>query len=177
MAKHKTYDVSKYKVDPDLMSMAHRIAHMLDWAAKVYPTVFFHPTVILQGIMGYKSTPRINTKETESVRNSMGHAQKYLMEKYKRGFVSQPGVGYRATVDSADVMATTVEKKRTRFNSARIHLGQAVDLVNPKEIPNTEEGKRLKANYYNLKDATKTLFSAEFEKRILAPPAEVSPKM
>jgi hypothetical protein len=176
MAKYKNYDVSKYKVDPDLMSMAQRIAHMLDWCSKVYPGTFFHPTVILQGIMGYKHTPRINTKEAESVRNTMGHAQKHLMDKYKRGFVSMPGMGYRATVDSEDIMSTTVEKKRARFNSARIHLGQAVDLVNPREIPNTENGKRLKANYYNLKDATKTLFSAEFEKKILAPPLEATEK-
>ena len=169
---HKSYDVSKYLSDPTLTSFSHRVAHFLDWAAKKYPGSFFQTTVILQAVMGYTKTPRSNSRDAQSIKNSMSGAQRHLMNLYRRGLVAETHVGYRATTDSEDVVRNTVVKKAMRLNGARVQLRRALDIVNPREIPNTESGKQLKAYFYNLRDTTKVLFSDEFERRLLPQPEE-----
>lgn len=166
---NKNYDVSKYVTDPDITSIAGRIAHFLDWAAKKYPGTYFHPTIILQAIMGYARAPRANSRDVFGIKNSMSNAHRLLMKNYSRGIVTEPSVGHRATTTADDAIKNTVTKRARQLNNAKTQLNAALSIVNPKEISSTEEGKALKEYYFNLKSSTKALFSEEFERRLLPP--------
>lgn len=170
MSRYKSYDVSKYKPDSSLTSFGARTAHFLDWAAGKFPKSFFPPNIILQAIQGLSRPPRSNAQEIQSVRNGMQIAQKYLLQRHSRTLIYENSLGYRATVDSEDVAVNAVPQRVARFNSSRVRLRASLDLINAKDLPNTEEGRMLKAYIYNVKDATKSLFSPEFERRLLPPP-------
>jgi len=123
-----------YKVDAT-MSLAQRIAHLLDWAAKKGVGVLIPYNVICRHIMGYNYTPRMNNEEVDGIRRKLSSARPHLQKKYKRDLRNVSGVGARATVDSIDLVKTSLPGNVRRVNSAHAALARNAELVDVAKLP------------------------------------------
>ena len=165
----KRSDISQYESDP-AQSMTRRIAHFLDWAANNKPREFLQYNVVLKAVMGYKHLPRLETKEVEFVRSAITRVRKVLLEVYKRGTVTMPGVGVRATVDDADMVVHEVTKKGQRVQSAVKSFTASVSIVNPANIPKTPEMAPYNQYIKKAKDVAAQFGSQDFLNKLLPPP-------
>lgn len=123
------------------MSRPARVAAALNYAAETAPGAILAYNVVLQMIMGYKHQPRLGTEEVKSLRGTMTAAGKILHEKYGRGKHAVPGVGVRATIDSADRLVTEIPRKRSIAGAAVNSLTKSMAAINIKDVPNTPELK------------------------------------
>jgi hypothetical protein len=167
----KRSDVSQYEPDTT-QSMTKRIAHFLDWAADNMPKEFLQYNVVLKAVMGYKHLPRLETKEVEFVRSAITRVRKVLLETYRRGTVTMPGVGVRATVDDSDMVVHDVTKKGKRVQSAVKSFTEAVNIVNPANIPKTPEMAPYTKYVRDAKEVAAVFGSKDFLNRLLPPKTE-----
>lgn len=167
----KRADVSQYEPD-STQSMTKRIAHFLDWAAANMPKEFLQYNVILKAVMGYKHLPRLETKEVEFVRSAITRVRKVLLEQYKRGTVSMVGVGVRATVDDADMVAFDVVKKGKRVQSAVKSFTDSVNIVNVAAIPRLPENVALIRYARDSKTFVSEIGSTGYLQKLLPPGRE-----
>jgi hypothetical protein len=168
-----TLDISKFTTNHKL-SIPHRAAEYLNWAAKNYPHQYTPYNLMCQALMGYDRTPKLKNAEVERLRNSLGRIRVILIEKYDRDLVSQPGLGPRATVDDADKLKMVLPKKSARLASARAGFVNTANSIDPKQIPNTPELAALKDWFgRSVKDVVKQIGSKSFE-ALLLPPSTMS---
>lgn len=147
-----------------------RCAHFLDWAAATYPRQYVPYNYVVKAIEGYGKLPRLETQEVDAMRQRLARVRDLLHRDYKRDLDTQPGVGVRATVDSADVLVTTAEKRGKRLIAAKNAFEQTVRLVDPAKLPDTPAMARHKKWFQtSLRDLLKSL--PDLERRAL-PPAE-----
>lgn len=168
MTGKKKGDVSGYTVDPEL-SMTKRIAHFLDWAATHRPKEFQAFNVILQAIMGYKHLPRLTSEEVKFVQRASSRVRAEVLKAYKRGFVSQPGLGVRATVDDSDMVKFDLPKKGQRVQSAMNSFTASVNVVNPANIPKTPEMAPYMKYLRGTKEVVALFESNDFMQKLLPP--------
>lgn len=170
-----TLDISKFEVDSKL-SIAHRAAQYLDWAAKHYPHQYTPYNLLLQALMGYERTPKLSNAEVTRLRSASGRIRKLLVEKYARDLVVQPGLGPRATVDATDKLKMVMPKKAARLASARGQFVATANSIDPKLIPNTPEMAPMKDWFIrSVKDVVKQISSKEFEDKLLPPNTATRP--
>ncbi len=164
--------ISGYQHDAK-MSTPHRAAHYLDWAAQHYPKQYTPYNVLLKAIQGFSRMPQLKSAEVEQLRGCMQRVKYVLLTRYGREMDAQPGIGVRATVDSADALTVALPKKMRRLRSAKNAVIQTTDLIDPSTLPNTAEMKPWK-EWFNrsVKDVRKMLSSAEFEQKLLPPSSE-----
>jgi hypothetical protein len=164
----KRGDISTYKFDPE-MSQTKRIAHFLDWASQHMPKEFLPYNVVLKAVMGYKHLPRLDTKEVLFIRHAITRVRKTLLDTYKKGLVSMPGVGVLATVDDADMVINDVAKKGQRVQSAVNSFTASVNVVNPANIPKTAEMAPYQKYIRQAKDVAALFGTSEFMQKLLPP--------
>lgn len=164
-----TLDISKFETNHKL-SIPHRAAQFLDWAAKNYPHQYTPYNLLLQAVMGYDRTPKLKNAEVERLRNASGRIRMLLVDKYARDLVVQPGLGPRATVDDADKLKMVMPKKAARLQSARISFVSTANSIDTKTIPNSPELSTLKDWFgRSVKDVVRQIGSKEFERKLLPP--------
>lgn len=166
----KRAEVSQYESDSS-QSMTKRIAHFLDWAAVNMPKEFLQYNVVLKAVMGYKHLPRLETKEVEFVRSAISRVRKVLLDVYKRGTVTMPGVGVRATVDDADMVAFDVVKKGKRVQSAVKSFTDSVNIVNVSAIPRLPENAGIIKYARDAKAVVADIGTTDYLKKLLGPAA------
>ena len=167
----KRADLHHYESDQS-QSMTRRIAHFLDWAAENMPKEFLQYNVVLKAVMGYRHLPRLETKEVEFVRSAITRVRKVLLSVYKRGTVTMPGVGVRATVDDADMVIHDVSKKGQRVQSAVNAFTASVNVVNVANIPKTPEMAPYQKYIKDAKAIAANFGSPEFLQKLLPPKTE-----
>lgn len=163
--------VEQYEFDPG-ESQTRRIAHFLNWAADHMPKEFLPYNVVLKAITGYKHLPRLDTKEVESVRSAMSRVRKILLQTYRRGTVTMPGVGVRATIDDADMVIHDVTKKGKRAEAAFTSYKESVNAVDVTKIPKTAEMAPYQKYIRGAKDVVALFGSDDFMKKLLPPNTE-----
>jgi hypothetical protein len=137
----KEIDV-RYFIDNVLetgMRIPGRIAAALNYCAEAHPKKLVPYNILHQMVMGFAKASSQNSKDVESIRTKMTGATRILHEVYGRGKHSVPGVGVRATVDSADRLATEVVRKRGAAGAAVRSLTKSMGAIEIKEVPNTPE--------------------------------------
>lgn len=171
MTKQRKTVVIDYEPLPG-MSLTQRIAHFLDWAAKNLRYQYFPAQEILKAINKYKTTPRAASKETESVKACMTRARELLRKEYKRGYVCQRGIGYRATVNDEDKTRFDLTDRTKRLASAKINVDNSLEMIDTRRITSsTQEGRKLRNFVQNVKQISKLISDDRIQK--LLPPAKV----
>lgn len=131
-------DISGYQHNPKL-SITQRAAHYLDWSAREYPKQFTPYNLLVKAIMGFGTTPRLDSDAVNSLRSNMQRVKHYLVGTYGRELVSEPGVGVRATTDDADLLTTSLPVRLRRLQGAQKAVANTASLIDPTKIPDTPE--------------------------------------
>ncbi len=169
--KNAALSFENYEFD-EKTSLVQRTAHALDWAATHFPMQFVPYNVLLKAINGFGYTPRLGSVGVENLRSSMSRVKKTLRITYGKGLVSEPGVGVRATIDSADQLRTDVRRAASRHHSSGKALAAAASLVNLSDVPNTPENKKILTwAKTSLRNTLSQIDSPEF-KKLLEPVSE-----
>jgi len=158
-----------FKIDTT-MSIPHRIAFLLDWAASHNPSALIPYNVILKYVMGYGHTPRVNNDEVETLRRKLSSARPILQKKYKRDIRNVSGVGARATVDDLDLVKSSLPGNVRRVNSAHAALQRNAELVNVGKLPDHGPDKSWRDWYSRaVTPALKAIGSDERISKLLPP--------
>jgi hypothetical protein len=153
--------------------MVRRAAHFFDWAATYYPKQWVPWNWTLQAILGQARTPKQDAHAVLALRDSGGRIREVLQKDYQRDFTVGKGLGARATKDSEDVLKTQGVKTSRRIQGAIRAAQKTLDLINPKQIPDTAENrpwKRWLARGFN--GAMREIGTEAFHKKLLAPGEE-----
>lgn len=127
------------------MTVPQKAAYVLNYCAIHYPYKMVAYNILLQMVTGQDKQPRLKTKEVLDLQSRMTAATKILHEKYGRGKHYLPGVGVRATVDSADRLKHEVTRKRKAASSSMKSLAQSMTSINIREVPDSPEFRTEKA--------------------------------
>jgi hypothetical protein len=158
------------------LPLVRRAAHFFDWAAVHYPKQWVPWNWTLQAILGQARTPKQDAHAVLALRSTGSRIRQILQLDYQRDFTVGKGLGARATVDSEDTLKTQGVKTAIRIRGAVKAAQKTLDLINPKQIPDTAENKPWKRWLSrSLRDAMKEIGSATFERKLLAP-GEEKPK-
>lgn len=160
---------SGYVPDTEL-PLAKRIAHFLDWAAEHRPKEFIQYTEITKEIMGYSHMPRAKTAEVEHIQKTASRSRTVLRKEYKRGMVSKPGLGVRATVDDADMTMNVLTKRAKTLAGAGAKFVETHSDIDPTKLSTTGEiGKYREWLTHEAADTVKKLTAPSFKQSLLPP--------
>lgn len=149
------------------MTGVDRSVDFLLWAAKSFPYRPVPITHVVRIALSEPKLPKEESTEVASFRKKMTTIRRKLLRDHKRGLVYHPGMGYRATVDSEDVVENVMEKNRKRVQSSIASMSDTESIVDRKELKTT----RVKDRFEDLSEASKRLNSPSIQNR-LAPPKE-----
>lgn len=150
------------------MTGVDRSVDFLLWAAKNFPYRPVPITHIARVALSEPKLPKEESTEVISFRKSkMKTIRKKLMRDNKRGLVYHPGMGYRATVDSEDVVENVMEKNRKRVQSSIASMSETESIVDRKDL----KSARVKNRFEDLSEASKRLNAPAIQNR-LTPPEE-----
>ncbi len=170
LMKSLDQQLKDYRPDDEVSSVAARVAHFLDWAAKIGPGQYIPYNIATKTVLRLPRNPQLNSKEVETLRSRMSEVRKILQRQYGRDLDSQVGIGVRATYDDADTLTVSLPKKMRRFNAAKKSLSDTAALIDEKNVPNTPELKQWKAWLRNsVSDVLRLVGSADFEQKCLPP--------
>jgi hypothetical protein len=170
MTKKRKAAVADYESLPG-MSLTQRVAHFLDWAAKNLRYQYFPAQEVVKAVNGYKKTPRANSKEADSVRSCMPRVRALLCKEYKRGYICQRGVGYRATVNDEDKARYDLADRTKRLASAKVNVDSSLGLIDARKISGSNaEGRRLRSFVRNVKKISSLISDDRIQK--LLPPVQ-----
>lgn len=166
--------VANYEPPPG-MSLTQKVAHFLDWASKHVKYQYFQPNEIVKVINSYNHTPRLNSKETASVKACMYRVRTILREEYGRGYVCQRKIGYRATVNDDDKARFDLPDRAKRLVTAHNNVNHSLSLIDVNKISSTDEGKKLRGFVKNVKQIS-GLISEDRIQKLLPPVTEENPE-
>lgn len=113
----------------DGVSVALKIAQMLDWAAMKAPgTIVTYPQ-IAKVILSLGRLPRQDAREVEMVRSRVSSARQKLISDFERDLVTEPGIGCRATFSDADTIANCITKRTRRLLLAKDRLTESINIL------------------------------------------------
>jgi len=169
MKKNGALDIRGFKPDYK-QALTTRAAHFLHWAAINYPRQYTPYNVLVKAVQGYSKMPQLKSEEVERMRAGMTRVREILRTRFQRELDSVPGIGVRATVDSADTLTVSLPKRMRRLESAKKAVTQTVSLIDTASIPDTAEMKPWKA-WLNkdVGEVMKAITSPDFEKKLLPP--------
>ena len=164
MGRRRT-DKSLVEYKPTADSPAQRVADFLFWASKEYPTRSIAIELIVKHAYVMSTTPRAGNKQIEVFRKSnvMQRAKAILRDQHGCECDYTRGVGYRATVDSNDIIDVVIEKKARRARSAHKGLETSLNLIKTSEVT----GKARKDRLAELIDVNKRLAAASINGKLL----------
>jgi|HubBroStandDraft_2_1064218.scaffolds.fasta_scaffold00001_92 hypothetical protein len=164
-----------FKIDMT-MSISHRIAFLLDWAAKKNPYAIIPYNIILKYIMGFSHTPRMANEDVDTLRRKLPGCRPILQKKYKRDIRNVSGVGARATVDDLDLVKSSLPGNVRRVNSAHAALQKNSEMVNIAKLPDHGPDKQWRDWY--AKTVSPALKALSDDPRVakLLPPAPAKPE-
>jgi len=154
------------------LSMVQRIADFLDWGAKNRPLTFFAYPSVTKAVMGFDRHPRSTSTEVEMVKRAMTRVRPHMLTHYKRGVVSVPSVGVRATTTDLDFTQNCVAKTSNKLNTIGKRLQQQVEIVDLGSFPTSEEGKKWGRFIRDTRSVVREIMDPEFERKLLPPKAE-----
>lgn len=147
-----------------------RAVDFLVWASKSFPR---RPVPIIHIVRIALNEPKLPKEESPDVKsfrnNKMVRIRRKLLNEFKCGLVYHPGMGYRATVDSEDVVENVMEKNRKRVQSSIETLSETESIVDKRQLKTT----RIKSRFEDLSEASKRLKAPAIQNR-LTPPSEES---
>lgn len=172
MAKKERSGFWDYKIPTD-MDGPERAADFLNWAAKAFPSRPISAEHITRVALHLKNLPREESVEVELFRSSkMGRVRAILLKEYRRALIYHPGMGWRASIDSEDVVVNELEGRRKRVQSAIKNFRTARDLVKENEI----KDKNIKSRFQQLDEALERLESPQIKLRLAAPAEDTEKK-
>ncbi len=175
MSKHKVLTIKEIRKQYDSkvvieLALVNRAAHFFNWAANNYTKSWIPWNWTLQAILGLARTPTLDSHGVIALRHDSGRIRAILQRDYQRDMTIAKGLGARATVDSEDTLKTEAVKKAGRIRSAIKSAQTTVDLINPKQIPDTPENAPWKRWLsQSLSGAMREISSIAFERKMLPP--------
>jgi len=110
--RKKIRSLLDYKPDPKVKDEGMQAAMFMVWAAEELPYRYIPMPIIVRMARGMNRTPRHDSPEVELFKNNrFQRVKRILLEQYRRENDWGPGMGYRATVDSADTLRTAWKKR------------------------------------------------------------------
>jgi hypothetical protein len=156
-----------------LPASPRRIAHFLDYWAKVAPYDFAGYNEVLYAIEQRRSMPRLDTKDVWALRQRVYAGKKILRSEYNRDTVSSKGLGVRASVDDEDVLRNVAPRQTVAVERSIRRLAEVDAMIDPKKVKDTAENKALKQWYSrNVRGILKQIASPEFTDKLLPPKPE-----
>lgn len=172
-AKTGVVDLSTYVIQKEA-PLSARCADFLDWLCQKRPEIFVAPNVAVKAIMGYRHMPRLKSDEVDKLRAHYGQIRKILRAKYNRDLIVEAGAGIRASVDSADVLVSSLPKFVKKLDSARSAVVQVDGLIDMKQVPNTPALAAHRAMHtQQVKPLIKLLISPSFEAMLQLPAGNI----
>jgi hypothetical protein len=151
-----------FKPDPEKDDV-HRAAEFLDLAAQQFPMRAVPITYIVRVANMCTRLPQEASKQVEIFKKlRMQPLKRVLYNEYQRALIYKPGFGYRATVDSEDIVKTDLEIKSRRVVNAIDGLQRSKELVDPKTI----KTKSVKTRFNEI-SRTQKLLTAEVRQKLL----------
>lgn len=150
-------------------SLAHEIAHFLDWAARERPGVWVRANEIAQVAFRISRLPRFKTEETLMVQRAMHRVGLILRKEYRRERQIKRGIGYRASVDALDVANNVLPGTVKSFQRAAERMKDVAANVDTARLPATPEGRRARAFVDNVQNVAKRLTAPSFTQQLLPP--------
>lgn len=167
-AKKKKDGLWNYKPPAELDGVG-RVVDFLLWAANRFPRRPVPITHIVRIALGEKNLPKEESKDVIAFRqNKMQRVRKTMMAEHQCGVIYHPGMGYRASVDSEDVVENVMEKSRVRVQGAIAGMSKAQALVDPKKL----HTPHIKERFGDLAEANKRLNAPGIQKRLTPPDPE-----
>jgi hypothetical protein len=158
------------------LSIARRIAFVLNWTAERAPNILIPYNVVLREIMGFTHTPRLGGKEVDAIRKKLASSRPILQEEYKRDLHNVSGLGCRATTGALDVAKHTTPRIVGRLRSDRDALRKNAALVNVAKLPETGPDKGVRDWFVKTVSPMVKLLSTDARFDKLLPPPSAEPK-
>lgn len=149
--------------------LTHRVAHVLDWAARKNPGAMVPYNVLYMVIMGLERLPLSNNEDVERLRKRLPASRPILQRLYKRDIYNLSGVGVRATVDGVDIVKTRLEASVRRVVSAHENLNRTAALVDVAKLP--EHGPNKGCREFFVKTVSPIKQLSDRIARLALPPA------
>ena len=157
------------------LPISHRVAFLLDWAAKRDPEALVPYNIVLKTIQGLVTTPRMSSPDVERMRQQIPRARPILQGTYHRDLVNVSGVGVRATTGDLDVVKRVLPGTVRKVNRAHESLRRTAALVDVAKLPATgpDRGHR----EWMIRTVSPALKALKSDERIanLLPPAPPTP--
>ena len=122
-----------------------RFAVFIDLLADKLPYYSISAQMVARVLECLPSLPNLKSPSVKRVRTSVSAAREHLFKlphKKERALLVS-SMGYRATVDAEDKSKNAVHIVAKRADRANIAVARMVNSVNTKEIPDTEENKKV----------------------------------
>ena len=154
MSKHKPKSALDYNYSVDTtQGLNWRLASFLNWAAEELPGRAIPYQQVAKIVLVKPRMPTADGPEVRQIKSASGRARRILLTQYKRGLVSIPGMGIRATVDADDTVVNQVESDARRTAAAVEALERSTAAVTSSEIHDAA----VKRRFSKLTKATRTL--------------------
>lgn len=154
--------LENFEVDIE-MSLPRRIAAFLDYAAEVAPGRPIPFQLLTKIVMMLPKRPTETDARVVSIRDALRRAKPFLMDQYRRGLVSQPGFGVRATTDTDDLARTQFQQDARRVTSAIKSIDRTRSLIKTSDITD----KDLRARVTSVNGAVRVLVSGDVLGKLL----------
>lgn len=129
----------EYVPPTEMLNIAQRAAHFLDWAASKYPGYIVTYQFLAKVALRLPKLPVENSADVLQFRkNRVASIRKYLLKTYKRTLITSDknpgsslvrGVHLRASVDSEDIYQTTYTNKKAKIENALTNLKEVRDVM------------------------------------------------
>lgn len=143
-----------------------RLVNFLLWAAEKSPGRPIALPVIAKSVLMLPRTPNIDGQDVRKIRNAVKRAREIIEHEHRRGIISIPGAGLRATTGSEDLAETQLEDKARRQYLATLSLERTRAMINMREIRDT----RIRARVTSITAACRVLTSAQVVEKLALPP-------
>jgi hypothetical protein len=157
--------LQQYPVDLEKDDV-HRAADYLFWASRKFPGRPVPLVYIVRIANAMTTTPRDNDKRVEAFKqgNRLARVRSILIEEFRCEMEFVRGVGYRATVDSDDILDFSAEKRARAVHNAITRMDRTIGLVKANEV----SGKERKNRYKVLSGIAGQLSAPDIKDRLLA---------
>ena len=121
---------------------SRRAADFLNFCAGRWPGVPIYWNWVTQMVFGRKRTPNMLSREVEALRQKASGIRRILLADYKRDLISVPKMeAVRATVDHADMLRNSLERRSRGLQGAANRLTQIYELIDLSKVPKSAENR------------------------------------
>lgn len=137
--------VEWFELNPE-HGYSKRFAFLLYELANRLPYCSISAQMVARVLERLPTAPNEKSLSYRRVKSSVSNARKHLKKigKEERALIVT-NMGYRASVDTADKIKNAIPVAAARADRANIAVAEMVHSADGKELPDTEEGRALKA--------------------------------